>query len=604
MGGRRLPTTPPVLQYLLHAVTLRRLAPLALFLLALLVYLPSLRNGFVYDDWAVIVQNKHLRTAWQWRNLVSRNYFEVAGELSYRPLVTLSYRLDSLLWGVRPAGFHLTNALLHALVVAAFLSLLLACRWQTSAAGAAAVLFAVHPAATEAVNAIGFREDLLAALFVLLACRLALSGLSCAGRRRAGAELALALLAYALALLAKESALALPLLVGLLIIAPGAGAADAAAPRPLSRSAGLLASLAVVTAAYLVLRFGILVNPAESARGLTHLGWLQRLFMTSRIFAYELKLLLLPAPLSVDYVVAAQAGAPPGIGAWLLGVATLPLLAASLLACWRLRGRAVGLALGWLLLSWLPVSNAYPLAHPLAERYLYLPLLGGCMLGGQGWAALWRRRSPAVTPRAGAKRSWSAASAPPALALLVPLCLALLTVQRTYAWRRAETLWAPVVARFPASFLGYQNLGAAWQRRGAWDKALLSYGRSLAAKPSYAAARHNLATVLLQRGAWQAARREYRRLLEEHPSHTRSIANLGIAHYALGEYELAEEALRRALALLPGYAEARNNLGLVLAARGRRDKAHAAYAEALLRKPGLQGARENFSRSRSSRHSR
>ncbi|MBI3089856.1 MAG: tetratricopeptide repeat protein [Candidatus Tectomicrobia bacterium] len=576
-------------------MTVRRLAPLALFLLALLVYLPSLRNGFVYDDWAVVVQNEHLRTAWRWRNLVSRGYFEAAGELSYRPLVTLSYRLDSLLWGLRPAGFHLTNTLLHALVALTFFSLLLACRLPTSAAVAAAVLFAVHPAATEAVNAIGFREDLLAALFVLLACRLALSWLSTTGRYRTWAYLALALLAYVLALLAKESALALPLLVGLLIIAPGAGAADSPAPRPPSRSAGLLASVALVTAAYLVLRFALLVNPAEAARGLTHLGWLQRLFVTSRIFAYELKLLWLPAPLSVDYVVAARAGLAPGIGAWPFGVAAVLGLAAYLLAAWRLRGSAVGLGLGWLLVSWLPASNVYPLAHPLAERYLYLPLLGGCMLGGLGWAALWHRR--ALPPGTGPQRGRSAAAAPLALALLVPLSFALLSVQRTYAWRRAETLWTPVVARFPRSFLGYQNLGAALQGRGAWDKALLSYAQSLAAKPSYAAARHNLATVLLQRHAWQAARREYRRLVAEHPAQARSLANLGIAHYGLGEYEPAEATLRRALALLPDYAEARNNLGLVLAARGRPDKAHAAYAAAVLRKPGLQGARENLRRS-------
>src|SRR3990167_5471853 len=79
------------------------------------VYLNSLSNQFVYDDEFTIVTNYFIKT---WNNLPSlfnKDYFKFSGELSYRPVVTLSYFIDYTLWELNPFGFHLTNTLLHAL---------------------------------------------------------------------------------------------------------------------------------------------------------------------------------------------------------------------------------------------------------------------------------------------------------------------------------------------------------------------------------------------------------------------------------------------------------------------------------------------------------
>src|SRR3972149_829116 len=79
------------------------------------IYLNSLSNQFAYDDEFTLVDNYFVKT---WNNLpllFSKDYFRYSGELSYRPVVTLSYFIDYTLWKLNPFGFHLSNTLLHTL---------------------------------------------------------------------------------------------------------------------------------------------------------------------------------------------------------------------------------------------------------------------------------------------------------------------------------------------------------------------------------------------------------------------------------------------------------------------------------------------------------
>ncbi len=540
-----------------------------------------MRNGFVYDDLAVIARNEGLRSQWSWSALFSHGYFALSGELSYRPLVTLSYRMDSALWGLRPAGYHLTNAVLHALVVAAFFTLLVRMRLETRSAGAAGLLFAFHPLAGEAVSGIGFREDVLATLCTLAACLALLRACAKEEARQSPSTaqsgwMLLAMLAAALAVLAKESAVVLPLLAALAVLE---ARRRGLLLHPGRQVAVIFAPVTAVVAAYFVVRFMLLVNPAESARLLPSPRPLTNLLTMGRVLAYDLKLVLLPAPLSVDYVVPFS-----NRGNAAAGVIGLVILVSYIAAWWKLRRMIAGTALGWFGVALLPVSNVVPLAHLLAERYLYLPLLGICMLGGIGWS---------LAGRYAAKRT---ARLVAVLGICIPIGFGVLSLQRIVQWHDTESLWAPVVQRFTNSFLGHHNLGTERQRRRAWDKAAASYLQSLAIKPRYADARHNLGTVFTQLGAWRPASRAYERVLLLDPTRAVAAGNLGGTYIALGNLDAAERTLRRALALRPDYAEATNNLGLVLEARGQRDKARAAFAHAVFVSPLLQGARENFKR--------
>ena len=80
-------------------------------ILTVLLYASALDNPFVYDDFRLIVENPSIQNLSGVLTILARDVT--------RPLVTLSYALDTALWGTRPFGYHLTNVLLHALNVVA-----------------------------------------------------------------------------------------------------------------------------------------------------------------------------------------------------------------------------------------------------------------------------------------------------------------------------------------------------------------------------------------------------------------------------------------------------------------------------------------------------
>ncbi|MEK6334027.1 MAG: hypothetical protein AABM67_03700 [Acidobacteriota bacterium] len=135
----------------------------------------------------------------------------------FRPLFVLSYIIDAKIWGARPLGFHITNVAVHSLN--AFLVFLLSFRlleYLESSAMArqtvsmiAGALFLLHPSHTEAVSWISGRADLIATFFSLLSLLVFLSH----RQTQRSSRLVISLVCFALALLAKESAICVPFLI-------------------------------------------------------------------------------------------------------------------------------------------------------------------------------------------------------------------------------------------------------------------------------------------------------------------------------------------------------------------------------------------------------
>ncbi len=188
---------------------LRRLLTFACFLLiALLAYSNILTAYFLSDDFAQIgkVYEGDLSVTW------GRSHGGF-----FRPLFILSYFLDAQLWGLNPPGFHLTNVALHAtnaFLVTAFAARLIRESARTKnetrfVALAAGLIFLLHPSHTEAVAWISGRADLLATCFSLLA----LLAFEVFTRTRRITLLLLSFVAFTLALLSKEAAICLPLVM-------------------------------------------------------------------------------------------------------------------------------------------------------------------------------------------------------------------------------------------------------------------------------------------------------------------------------------------------------------------------------------------------------
>src|SRR5574337_1595349 len=86
-----------------------------IIVVSVLLYLYTIGNNFVYDDTFTVVNNYLIRSWHKIPMIFTSDYFTAAGELSYRPSITLSYFADYSLWRLNPIGYHLTNLLLHSL---------------------------------------------------------------------------------------------------------------------------------------------------------------------------------------------------------------------------------------------------------------------------------------------------------------------------------------------------------------------------------------------------------------------------------------------------------------------------------------------------------
>ena len=90
------------------------------------------------------------------------------GESFYRPVQTISYMLDAQIGGKEPWIYHLSNLLLHILIVVTLFFFLKKIGLREEISFLLALLFSIHPLLTNAVAWIPARGDLLVSLFTIL----------------------------------------------------------------------------------------------------------------------------------------------------------------------------------------------------------------------------------------------------------------------------------------------------------------------------------------------------------------------------------------------------------------------------------------------------
>ncbi|HVU04209.1 MAG TPA: hypothetical protein VHE30_20770 [Polyangiaceae bacterium] len=189
---------------------------LEIALAAVLVFLPSILDGYVYDDVLLIRDNRYAHGLDQLGRAFTTFFWQLArtgsgGLHYYRPLITTSYILDWFVSGGKPWFFHFANVVAHG--SATYLFVKLGERWTGSRllAFAAGVLFALHPSRTESVEWIAGRTDVYMTVLLFAAIELAWRA---SERPSGGARALLSPLCFVLAILCKEAAVMLPVLLG------------------------------------------------------------------------------------------------------------------------------------------------------------------------------------------------------------------------------------------------------------------------------------------------------------------------------------------------------------------------------------------------------
>ena len=485
--------------------------------LAALPWMGGWTHPFLYDDVGMIAENAFLEDPGNWvLAATGRTLGDPEVVNGRRPAVLASYFLDRALHGLEPWGWRASSLLLHMGCVA--LGAWLAKRLGANGFVVAAFgwLFALHPALVEAVHAPGFRADVLCLFWALGAMH---GFLWAGGGSKAGLWLGLG--CGALALLSKETALALPLALG---------AAMALNPDKFGATRGRRATIWVASAALAGAFFAAWAAlPAElQALGGSWNGeslrYPQAAYSAPYLWVRSWRWLAWPRPLNVvPGFEAVESAASARFAIGLLGVGL------GAWGAWKMRRAepAGALGLAWAGAFFLPASNLLPLLHPVAERYLYPMAPGFALLLAAGLGRLPRR--------------WGRI----ALAVLAAT-YAGLVAERIGEWRSAEVLWETAMERNPKSAVAATWLGLLREEAGDAEGARAYYAEAMRLNPWEAPAWINAGALAGKGEDFAESERMLRRATEIRPGSAAAWQNLAACLERQGRTGEAAEALERA----------------------------------------------------------
>ena len=507
----------------------------------------------------------------------------------FQPLSWLTLGFDYLLWGLDPFGYHLTNLILHSantvifyivcrlLFTRIFVTAQEGARWQLDAGAAlAAIIFALHPLRVESVAWATERRDVLSGGFFLVSlyCYLRAQDATASSLKlRQQRWIVVAFAAQLLSLLAKATAITLPLVLVILDIYPlrrlRASERIRFAPgwRPVLAEKLPFLLLSVI--------FGVVALWAQHASGA--LRPVQQYFFSYRLgqafygICFYLGKTVLPIGLSPLYEL------PYDFEAWtgvfiLCGVITVLV---SLLAFF-MRRRWPWLAACWAyyVIVLAPVLGVAQSGQQLvADRYSYLSCLSwAALLGGMGFYWLQNNKSLRIATAA-------------VVILVTAVSLGLLTQAQVRIWRNGETLWKHTLRVTPHTAIANYNLGKVYETNGNARDSVELYRRALGVNPTYAEAHYNLARLLGQQGKLDEAIAHYQEALKFKPNDVETHNNLGQLLALQGNFTAALAAYQKALALDPQFAKAYFNLGRLFVRSGEFDRAIENFQHALKLSP-------------------
>jgi tetratricopeptide (TPR) repeat protein len=539
------------------------------------VYAPAVRAPFFFDDFALpfTMQTYRIRPLLEWLSGV-------------RPVLMFSYWINYQQGATDPHAYHILNIWLHFVnTIFVFFIIRKIGSWAESDGWKrnilsffTAALFLFHPVQTEAVSYITGRSDVLSASLMLAAM---LVFVNCFPNRVPTRRLLLILLLLGLACGAKEYGVVLPAALLLTDCFWSTGTAWSA----VRKNRVMYASIGILGLAGSAYVWRIIANAPTAGFSITAFTWYQYFFTECRAVWVYLRLFVLPFGQNVDYDFRISANLFQH-GAWL---GLLALLLAVWLS-WRYRARyplaSYGFFLFLLLLA--PTSSFVPIADPIFERRLYLPMIGLLLIAFD----LLRRLT------------WGKVEVSALLLTIVGLC-AVFTYQRNVLWSNSIALWQDAASKSPDKVRTHTMLGMSLMTAGRCQEAEREYGAAARLLPIDL--KHPNATTADILGNWGLA---LLCLKQPAPALTRLeqaaaitptaqlYSQIGMIYEDMHEWDHSLDFLHRALQLDQGYEPTYVYLGNLFMETGRPQQAIGYYGQAAALDPTDQYARQALEVSR------
>jgi tetratricopeptide (TPR) repeat protein len=510
-----------------------------ILLLTFAVYAPSLKFAFVHDDRGQIVENVAVQS---WRYLPqyftdqvwAGIYPQTPGNY-FRPVFLLWLRLNDMIFGRDPRGWHLTTILLHLATTLLVYFLGRRLLVDEFTAMTSAVVFGLHPAHIESVVWVSGVTEPLLAFFFILAFLCHLKGRESPGQRTLW--LALALFFYLVAMFEKETALVFPLLI-MAFECIRAGT-NAGAP-PWTNLVGRGVASLKPAWPYLALTVAYLGARIHALGGFSHqmspMPFSTVLLTVPSLLAFWIRHLFWPVGLSTFYNYS-PVELPTLMNFTLPAIGDILLFLLALLDARK--SWVAAFALAWTVLPLLPpmdirVFAGNDFAH---DRYLYLPSVG--------------------------------------FAILVALASRSVPARRDLVWGIPASQALALMVVVPFAAFGVVHESSYFANNGTF------YEHCWRSAPESILTETNYGAELGEEGRYAESAELLNRVLRREPGNWNAIYNLALSDYHLGRLEEAEGYFTRAIRLSPEVASAHLYLGLVEFKMGRQRQAEASARRAI-----------------------
>jgi len=442
--------------------------------LGALLYAKTVHFGltFLDDDIWLIGQQAHLRSI--------KNVFKllIAIDFSgvyYRPIIALSFLIDSKFAQYYPYVFRITNILLHLINSCLVFVLLKQFQFKSKAALSFSLVFAVHPALVQTIAWIPGRTNSLLCVFVLPAMISFIMYLNKCDRK----SLVLHFVSFFLALLTKETALILPIVFFAywVLIADRTNSAKAMKI--------IVLSWCIAVPVWYILR-----NIALDGREVIHLGMIKALMINFPAVLLYFGKAFLPVNLSVLPVLRDS-------NLWIGAIAAI-LVFILLFASKTRNNRRIFFGIFWFLLFSVP---AFVQSFTFPEYRLYIPMIGVFLIVGEMKVFKVLRRfsvGPVIT------------------CVIAMFFLIALNYSDTYKDRL--TFWENAVKFSPSAPMTHVNLAYAYYAHDKMEAAEREFQRTLILDPGAPTINYNIGVIRYQKGEHDLARESLRTELNNNPS--------------------------------------------------------------------------------------
>jgi len=527
-----------------------KLVVLLFFLiLTFLIFGNSIFNDFTFDDIAIVQNRTEIRNLDNlWKFFFSPYSYNDPTCGAYRPAVFIGLSLNYAIFGDNPWGFHLINVFFHAFTSWIIFLLLQRLTRKDDFSLLVSLLFLVTPIHTEAINGIVGRAEIQSLLFLSGSLLVLLSPKK---NTKKISKYFWAALLFIFALMSKETALGLLPLYGIILWLNNKGNNFISRLQTIIKKHWqefiylLSATVIYFTLRALTLGPHILGNKATIVENpLKFIDWHERILNAFKILGMYLVKIIWPYNnLSSDYSYNQISTHINWLNPLLwVGLFTLMGLTAILIITMikppkkSSNYKILILAASFFLFFYLPISNIiFPIGTIMAERLMYIPSLGICMMLGLLIIMLRSLLRNKTNNKNYSQYIFLS------IVILLTIFYSTVSFNRNFDWKNEASLFASAATRSPNSVLSRSNLGAIYLLE---DNLPAAEKEIMAAQNIYDSYNHNLnnlGLLYLKQGQIEKAKNQFIYTLKKYPSYGPSIDNLALAYFKLGEYQKAKK---------------------------------------------------------------